>query len=425
MQAASESTVSRGWWPNFSLPQLSANPSESTEVDDDDGIITYLCPDLTLKQRTYDWQQPDSDQVIGWAVCFSFGLLVTVASMGSLKWLVLGKPLRFALTYTIGNLCELASTVFLVGPARQWRNMSQKHRAWAAIIYVTAMVATLLVCFRWPEERLLVVVLVLAQCCAVIWYSLSYIPYGRHLARTDNCSLFQEVDLRRIYSDLLAHLRFILSSLQNPLCLSIAVRGPMASMRTSSFALHHRQAVVMGHARGISTLKIKFQKWLDDSEEGEKKPLSERWKDRMNRAYRWFDEPKHTPIGAGFWWLLTHDVKTFYKWDSALRLVVFSSVLYYIYSAYKNLKFKRSERIPETPQQRMQRHHDERTARKETAVLHNSYQNQMLQVEWRDASEERISRVMEQIKREEDLLKEWEVVEVGDEEVEEERHERP
>ncbi|KAF4722114.1 hypothetical protein FOZ62_029030 [Perkinsus olseni] len=290
--------VPAGWWPSFNLPQLSTSVGQDPEAAEDDGVIEYICPDLTLKQR------------VGYRVG---RLLLSRAAHddclhGVFEMADAGQTTSVCTHVLKGNLCELGSTVFLVGPVRQWRSMSQKHRAWAASIYFTTMIITLVVCFKWPEERLLIVVLVITQCGAIIWYSLSYVPYGRHI---------------------------------------------------------------------------------------------------------WFDEPKHTPIGAGFWWLLTHDVKTFYKWDSALRLTVFSLVLYYVYAAYKNLKFKRSERIPETPQQRMQRHQDERVARKETAALHNTYQNKMLQ-EWRDGSEDRIAKVLQQIEREQELLKEWEIVEVGE-----------
>ncbi|EER18743.1 hypothetical protein Pmar_PMAR006363 [Perkinsus marinus ATCC 50983] len=182
-----------------------------------------------------------------------------------------------------------------------------------------------------------------------------------------------------------------------------------------AFPAFSRPPCALIQQRGVSSVRVKLRQWISADPDREKKPFAERWKDRINRTYQWFDEPKHTPIGAGFWWLLTHDVKTFYKWDSALRLAVFSLVLYYIYAAYKNLNFKRRERIPETPQQRMQRHQDERTSRQETAALHNTYQNKMLQ-EWREGSEDRIAKVLQQIKREQELLEEWEIVEVDDEE---------
>ncbi|KAF4744663.1 hypothetical protein FOZ63_029840 [Perkinsus olseni] len=193
----------------------------------------------------------------------------------------------------------------------------------------------------------------------------------------------------------------------------LALRPLAASVTTPALS---RPTYGLIQRRSVSSVKVRLQQWFSPDPEKDKKTFTERWRDRMNRTYQWFDEPKHTPIGAGFWWLLTHDVKTFYKWDSALRLTVFSLVLYYVYAAYKNLKFKRSERIPETPQQRMQRHQDERVARKETAALHNTYQNKMLQ-EWRDGSEDRITKVLQQIKREQELLKEWEIVEVGEDTV--------
>ena len=102
--------------------------------------------------------------------------------------LLRGEPLPFVLMYTIGNLVSLSASMFLAGPSRQASKMFGKTRLWTSVVYLTSMVATILVCFvpmatgvRVP----LLLVLVVVQFCAMVWYMLSYVPYGRSMAK--NC----------------------------------------------------------------------------------------------------------------------------------------------------------------------------------------------------------------------------------------------
>ena len=102
--------------------------------------------------------------------------------------LLRGEPLPFVLMYTIGNLVSLSASMFLAGPARQGRKMFDKTRRWTSVAYLTSMVATIVVCFipmATGARVALLLVLVVVQFCSMIWYTLSYIPYGRSMAK--NC----------------------------------------------------------------------------------------------------------------------------------------------------------------------------------------------------------------------------------------------
>lgn len=55
------------------------------------------------------------------------------------------KPVTFAILYTIGNIVSLSSTAFLVGPVKQCKNMFAEKRAIATVVFLTAMIATLVV----------------------------------------------------------------------------------------------------------------------------------------------------------------------------------------------------------------------------------------------------------------------------------------
>ena len=55
--------------------------------------------------------------------------------------------------FTLGNVCAVAATCFLVGPARQWRNMITRERIFSALAFVGSMILTLLACIfvrSWP-----------------------------------------------------------------------------------------------------------------------------------------------------------------------------------------------------------------------------------------------------------------------------------
>ena len=70
--------------------------------------LFVCCPTLTKAQR-----------MLGFVVCFSFGALLSLSALSSLPSLLIGNPAPFAFKYTFGNLLSLASSSFLVGPAKQ------------------------------------------------------------------------------------------------------------------------------------------------------------------------------------------------------------------------------------------------------------------------------------------------------------------
>ena len=131
-----------------------------------------IFPSLTLRQR-----------VIGWLSCYSIGISLTFLSFGSLAQLILGRPKRFALLYSVGNLTAVASTMFLVGPRKQWERMWERQRFISTSIYLTCLLATLFLCIERPQLKLLILLSVLAQSLALLWYSLSFVPFGQTATR--------------------------------------------------------------------------------------------------------------------------------------------------------------------------------------------------------------------------------------------------
>jgi hypothetical protein len=99
--------------------------------------------------------------------------------------LVEGNPIPFALNYSFGHICQIAASTFLCGPKRQFKVMFDDKRRMTSMVYLSCLGSCLTVVFiPLPSliKLLLLVSIMMTQCCASVWYSLSYIPYGRRAA---------------------------------------------------------------------------------------------------------------------------------------------------------------------------------------------------------------------------------------------------
>lgn len=75
--------------PAISVPLNVAGRSSSFSLTGD----ASCCPSLTMRQR-----------VVGFISCWALGWILSILSMGSVFRLLAGRPERFAIQYTIGNL---------------------------------------------------------------------------------------------------------------------------------------------------------------------------------------------------------------------------------------------------------------------------------------------------------------------------------
>lgn len=138
-----------------------------------EGLLDEIADEckLTKRQRLY-----------GAVGCYALG-----AFCGFLSTLMMwGGPKhvkQFAFFYTVGNLCSIGSSLFLVGPRRQLQVMCLPVRRVACCIWIGAMVLTLIIAFGFPRAGPLVMLLVLIQYCAMLWYGASFIPYGRAILK--------------------------------------------------------------------------------------------------------------------------------------------------------------------------------------------------------------------------------------------------
>lgn len=140
---------------------------ESAE-DDNTGIVAQVSDATTLSWST---------RIKGFVICFAIGCVLSI--MSTFFLFIPGAGLTiFAIFYTIGNICALASTCFLMGPCNQLKRMFALTRLIATILVLVFMALTLCAALWWKITGLAIVFCIL-QFFALLWYGISYIPYAR------------------------------------------------------------------------------------------------------------------------------------------------------------------------------------------------------------------------------------------------------
>jgi hypothetical protein len=106
---------------------------------------------------------------IGFGACFIFGMFISFMS-----FFFLTRPTSFALLYTLGNIVSLAATGFVIGFLRQLKYAFAKKRVAATLIFLGAMILTL-VSVLVLKITILAIFCVIIQFMALVWYTASYI----------------------------------------------------------------------------------------------------------------------------------------------------------------------------------------------------------------------------------------------------------
>ncbi|KAL8537948.1 hypothetical protein ACS0TY_000043 [Phlomoides rotata] len=113
-----------------------------------------------------------------------------LCSLSPLQSLVVfAKPIKFALLFTFGNMLAIGSTAFLIGPGQQLRMMFDNVRLYATAVYGGSVILAL-ACALLIHSKILTIFAVICEICALIWYSLSYIPFARRVVSDLTIRLF-------------------------------------------------------------------------------------------------------------------------------------------------------------------------------------------------------------------------------------------
>ena len=74
--------------------------------------------------------------------------------------------------------------IFLCGPKQQWKNMMKPYRAVISLVYLSSIIATVVIGIVLSDSFIVVFILAACQFCAMVWYALSYIPFRRKFCGT-------------------------------------------------------------------------------------------------------------------------------------------------------------------------------------------------------------------------------------------------
>lgn len=110
-------------------------------------------------------------------------VMVLVLVLVRFTQLLLGDPVPFATMYTIGNLVSICSSCFLSGPWAQAKSMFAATRYAATLVYLSTLFLTLFFAFwrQFPGQAVVLLLCIITQFLAAVYYILSYIPFARTL----------------------------------------------------------------------------------------------------------------------------------------------------------------------------------------------------------------------------------------------------
>ncbi|GAA5889733.1 hypothetical protein JCM6882_004304 [Rhodosporidiobolus microsporus] len=154
----------QGAWNKLSGSEAAGVVDNMTSADD--SAFKFL--DLTKTQRMY-----------GFGACVIGGFALSL--LGAI-FFALGQVALFATLYVVGVVLSLVGTGFLVGFWKQVKMMWDPVRRYAAGIFILCIALTFVFAFA-IEIDVLVIVFAVLTFLAYAWYSLSYIPYARALAK--------------------------------------------------------------------------------------------------------------------------------------------------------------------------------------------------------------------------------------------------
>nr|CAB3450101.1 unnamed protein product [Digitaria exilis] len=112
------------------------------------------------------------ERLYGFAICLAAGLTCTFLSM-----LVFFNPVKFGVTFTLGNLMALGrdhlfgSTAFLIGPKRQFDMMLDSVRIYATAIYIASIIIALF-CALLVHSKLLTLLAIILEFGALVCTSI-------------------------------------------------------------------------------------------------------------------------------------------------------------------------------------------------------------------------------------------------------------
>ncbi|KAH3765292.1 vesicle transport protein SFT2B [Pelomyxa schiedti] len=140
---------------NLISGESSSQPQEPSVFDQFDDYLK-----LSLKTR-----------ILGFAITVGIGVVMLI--IGFCVFVI--SPTTFVILYTLSNISFIASTLFIVGPVRQLKNMFNVHRIIATSVFLISIILTIVVVVMdW--SFILALICAIIQMGALFWYVITYIP---------------------------------------------------------------------------------------------------------------------------------------------------------------------------------------------------------------------------------------------------------
>lgn len=137
---------------------------------EDEPACAQCCPNMTYRQR-----------IMGFAACSGLGwIMSTIGSCVLFGGFTEKNITTFILLYVFGNFLSLGGTLFLCGPKKQCTKMWDKTRRWSTAFYLSMLI--IVFCVAITQQHIAVIIVMLfIEILSGIWYSASYIPFGRNV----------------------------------------------------------------------------------------------------------------------------------------------------------------------------------------------------------------------------------------------------
>ncbi|EAN93080.1 hypothetical protein C3747_97g273 [Trypanosoma cruzi] len=116
-----------------------------------------------------------SSRIQGYVLFTALGFFSSFMGWVSLG---IGYYWKYSVLSTLGSLMSLASTFILMGPRAQLNYMFDEYRRTSSLLYISSLIITWIVAIAY-KSALLCSLCGLLQYGCLIWYSLSYVPYGQ------------------------------------------------------------------------------------------------------------------------------------------------------------------------------------------------------------------------------------------------------
>lgn len=136
----------------------------------DEPACASMCPKLTYSQR-----------IMGFTGCTALGyVLALVGSLVLFGGFSNENIQLFIALYVMGNVVSLLATGFLCGPKQQCIKMWDPTRRFSTAFYLSMLIVVFAVAIS-KQNIFLILFLLFIQYLSGIWYTASFIPFGRQM----------------------------------------------------------------------------------------------------------------------------------------------------------------------------------------------------------------------------------------------------